>query len=168
MRIKLTTTIVVLLTSLVTACGDASSESEPTTSDEPIVVPSSTQAVSTTIPMSTAEFFSGVLHQLGIQNTEFALNALDAWARMENTRAEWNPLATTMRKPGSLDFNSAGVQNYPDRDTGIDATAVTLALPYYEPIRAMLRQESFEREQIHSALTTWSGNGGYVPRLVDD
>jgi V8-like Glu-specific endopeptidase len=118
-------------------------------------------------------FFAAVVHQL--QNPqvsagaiEFAVQALERWARYENTRACWNPLATTLRLNGSWDFNSAGVQNYPDQATGIQATARTLNLSYYDAIRRMLAKEGFDRAAITQALRTWSGNGAYVSSLVAD
>jgi hypothetical protein len=98
----------------------------------------------------------------------FAVQALERWARYENTRACWNPLATTLRLNGSWDFNSAGVQNYPDQATGIQATARTLNLSYYDAIRRMLAKERFDRAAITQALRTWSGNGAYVSSLVAD
>jgi hypothetical protein len=87
---------------------------------------------------------------------------------MESTRAMWNPLATTWKMPRSTDFNAAGVQNYPDQVTGIEATANTLRLSHYDAIRVMLRQESFERERVRDSLNTWSGNGAYVPHLLEE
>jgi hypothetical protein len=97
---------------------------------------------------------------------------LVAWSRKENTRARWNPLATTLRKPGSTDFNlveaGVAVQDYPDRTTGIEATAETLSLGHYLAIIKMLRGEVFDREGIRTALNTWSGNGDYVPSLITE
>ncbi|MCR4392628.1 MAG: carboxypeptidase regulatory-like domain-containing protein [Candidatus Acetothermia bacterium] len=113
-------------------------------------------------------FFADVLRALGIGVTDFGVDALDKWKRYENTRACWNPLAATMRMEGSWDFNSVGVKNYPDRSTGIDATARTLRLGYYDAIRAMLARERFDRQQIETALNTWSGNGGYVGDLLKE
>lgn len=98
--------------------------------------------------------------------TDFALDALEAWKPHENTRACWNPLATTLKVSGSWTFNPAGVQNYADRSAGVRATADTLSLSYYDPIRSMLRQESFDEQLIRRSLETWSGSGGYVPALL--
>jgi membrane protease YdiL (CAAX protease family) len=113
-------------------------------------------------------FFEEVLRRLNIGLSDFALDALEAWKRYENTRAFWNPLATTKKMGGSWGFNEAGVQNYPDRNTGIEATAETLELQYYDAIREMLRVESFDREQIEKALNKWSGNGEYVLNLLNE
>jgi hypothetical protein len=45
--------------------------------------------------------------------------------------AKWNPLNTTWREPGSTNFNSVGVQNFPSYAEGIAAEASTLRLSYY-------------------------------------
>ena len=37
------------------------------------------------------------------------LRLLTAWARSEGGKATWNPLNTTLRLPGSTDYNSIGV-----------------------------------------------------------
>ncbi len=115
------------------------------------------------------DFFADMLEQeLSIAANDFALDALEVWRRYENTGADWNPLATTWEMPGSWDYNSVGVQNYPDRTTGIQATGNTLALSYYDAIRTMFREEAFNHSQIRSALVTWSGEGAYVDNLLGE
>lgn len=51
---------------------------------------------------------------------------LVAWATLEATRARYNPLATTLRRPGSTTFNYAGVQNYTSLASGVEAVTLTL------------------------------------------
>jgi parallel beta-helix repeat protein len=124
-------------------------------------------------PVNLLTFFTHVLEQLGIPSNGFALNALQIWARYEDTNAQYNPLATTMptHKPGETNFNSAGVKNYPDMETGIDATARTIDLSYYTPIREMLALESFDEEGVKKAVATWSGlteSAQYVQNLVNE
>lgn len=114
------------------------------------------------------DFFTAVLNYMGIPASSFALDALEAWKPYENTSACWNPLATTWDMPGSSDFNSVGVKNYPDSDTGSQATANTINLSYYEGIQNMLRLDSFDRDKIRAGLNTWSGNGGYVDTLLNE
>jgi hypothetical protein len=53
-----------------------------------------------------------------------------AWQANENTRAVFNPLATTREMPGSWDFNSVGVQNFISRGQGLDATRLTIENGY--------------------------------------
>jgi hypothetical protein len=54
------------------------------------------------------------------------LVSLVTWQTAENTSAGWNPLATTQPAPGTTDFNSVGVRNYPSSAAGIAATVATL------------------------------------------
>ena len=49
-----------------------------------------------------------------------------AWQYAEFTQAAWNPLATTHPMPGSTEFNSVGVQNYPSLEVGLQATKATI------------------------------------------
>lgn len=54
------------------------------------------------------------------------LVSLVTWQTAENTTAAWNPLATTQSAPGTTDYNSVGVKNYPSSAAGIAATVATL------------------------------------------
>jgi hypothetical protein len=63
---------------------------------------------------------------------------LEAWRKAEGTAARFNPLATTLRAPGSSDFNTTGVQNYATPNDGIAATVATIKAGYPH-ITAMLR-----------------------------
>ena len=66
---------------------------------------------------------------------------LDKWASAENTRARYNPLATTQPAAGATDFNSNGgypVKNYVNQNQGIAATVQTLQNGRYPHIVALL------------------------------
>jgi len=52
--------------------------------------------------------------------------AMVAWQVAEFTQAAWNPLATTLRMPGSTDFNSSGVQNFVSLSQGLEAVRIVL------------------------------------------
>lgn len=52
--------------------------------------------------------------------------------------SRFNPLNTTQSMPGDSIFNSVGVRNYPDWQTGLDATIKTLSLGFYDAIRKAL------------------------------
>ena len=109
------------------------------------------------------DFFEGVIQYLSdVPMSSFAVDALAAWEPYENTSACWNPLATTRYEEGSCCFNSVCVRHYLNQTMGMEATAETLALSYYTHIRAMLRQETFDREGMRGDLSTWgtcSGSG---------
>lgn len=59
---------------------------------------------------------------------------LDAWADAEGGTAKWNPLNTTLDLPGTTDYNSVGVKNYPRPVWGVCATALTLTEPASGPL----------------------------------
>lgn len=66
---------------------------------------------------------------------------LKAWARAEGGTARYNPLNTTEPWPGSTNYNSAGVKNYPNGAAGISATAATLVNGHYDGLVADLRRK---------------------------
>lgn len=86
---------------------------------------SSTAAGSSTIT-SPAAFFDAVLKALGAPLTTANRNALKGWAAVEGTKATYNPLATTLDRPGATSFNDHGVRNYTTPEQGVDATAATI------------------------------------------
>lgn len=63
-----------------------------------------------------------------------------ARAVAENTEAKNNPLATTEPFEGATEFNTTGVKNYDTISDGITATVNTLALSYYDGVRAQLKR----------------------------
>ena len=104
--------------------------------------------------MNYPGFFEEVLKQLNAPITQNNLDLLNIWSRFEGGNAKFNPLNTTKKAIGTTDFNSAGVKNYPDMQTGIDATAKTLKLQYYTPILYAL--------QNNKAITYYYGNSDIV------
>lgn len=136
------------------------------------ITPTPTLVSGKDVPAEAPDFFPSVLTKLNIPTTEFAVQALTTWTNYENTNAYWNPLATTWDMGDkSWNFNEAGVKNYADKETGIQATANTLALHYYESIREMLAIQSFNEQHLREAVATWSGlNPGdsYVINLVNE
>jgi len=69
--------------------------------------------------------------------------ALVAWQVAEGGHfvpgsTTFNPLNTSQSMPGDSVFNSHGVRNYPDWETGIQATVMTLQYDFYTGIRTAL------------------------------
>jgi hypothetical protein len=83
---------------------------------------------STTISTAeTVSFLTDVLKGLGITNpNEYQIQFMKAWCQHESSFSTWNPLNTTLQRPGSQIFNYANVRNYADRATGLSATIATL------------------------------------------
>jgi hypothetical protein len=68
---------------------------------------------------------------------------------------------------GVTNYNSVGVKNYPDRQTGLDATVKTLTLPYYSELLSKLKNDSITAEELADTddLSTW-GTGGLVSTVL--
>lgn len=91
------------------------------------------------------EFVTAFLAGQGAPDTRENRVGVHAWAGSEfgwgdHPTARNNPLATTLHRPGSTDYNPAGVQDYPDFGEGVHASLDTLAEdhPGYGPIREAL------------------------------
>lgn len=87
---------------------------------------------------------------------------LIAWAQKENTKARFNPLATTLSMPGSLRFNSAGVRDYKTLADGVKAVVETLEYGsgrgYSEIIEELLKPDTtFEKFRSAVSRSAWSG-----------
>jgi hypothetical protein len=98
-----------------------------------------------------------VLVGIGAIPTPTNRRALVLWGRTEGGGGRNNPLNTTMPAPGDSKFNSAGVRNYPDEDTGIRATIRTLQLRYYVAVVGALRRGTLQ--DIYDAIhrSPWCG-----------
>jgi hypothetical protein len=87
-------------------------------------------------------FAQALLGLLGEPITDANVQAVTAWEAAEggnwHNTASYNPLNTTLREPGSVSVNSAGVQAYTSWNQGLDATASTLQEGSYAGIRDAL------------------------------
>lgn len=89
---------------------------------------------------------------------------LIAWAQLEDTRAAYNPLASTLPLAGSTRFNQAGVRNYPDISSGLLGVLNVLlgrdaaARGYAAIVTALLGKGStFVAFQNALSRSAWSG-----------
>lgn len=108
---------------------------------------------------SRSEFATALLSELGVPTTQQNLDFMQAWMAREGTKAAYNPLATTLAYGGASGFNSVGVKNYGDFETGVKATAQTLLHSGYDDILEGLRSGQGAWNASHG-LSRWSG-GGY-------
>lgn len=107
------------------------------------------------------DFARRVLARLGAPASANNLAFLAGWFKREGTKAAYNPLATTLDYGQNTKFNSVGVRNYADLNTGVEATARTISSHYYPGILADLKAGRGDlAAQEHTELKTWSG-GGY-------
>jgi hypothetical protein len=74
------------------------------------------------------------LRQIHCPVTENNRISIIAWVKAENTKAKWNPLATTRQHADTIDYNATGVKNYLTFSDGIVATAETIRLPFYTKV----------------------------------
>ena len=89
------------------------------------------------------------------------------WIQSEGSPFDWNPLATTLRMPGSVTMNSHGVQAYPSFDTGLDASIRTINEPQYERIVRRLRRNAWP-SRTHRAIakSPWGTDGDLLGRVL--
>ena len=114
-------------------------------------------------------FYKGVLTGLGAKVTTEKIKFLEAWRRGEGGSATNNPFNTTKDVPGNSDtkYNSVGVRNYPDPQTGLNATVATLKLPYYKDIVKLLKKDDVKARDLARcrALKKW-GTGDMVKKVL--
>jgi hypothetical protein len=121
-----------------------------------------------------ATYFAEMLMMLQQKPHPFAVKALMDWKPMEGTRACWNPLSTTMETDASQDFNclnppecTMGVQDFPNKLRGQQATSRTLALSFYGGLRNFLSGRSFDHEAIRQSIYTWGGDEAYADVMIE-
>ena len=119
--------------------------------------------------MSDSAFYSAILKGVDAKETVEKIKFLKAWRQGEGGAARNNPFNTTKDVPGTADtkYNSVGVRNYPDRQTGLKATIATLQLPYYRDIVALLRKDNVTAHQLSrcASLRKW-GTGNRVTKVL--
>lgn len=103
------------------------------------------------------------LTTLGAPPTSANISSMTSWIHREQTgwpaAAKYNPMNTTLREPGSTDFNSVHVQNYTSVAQGIKANADTIT-GGYPGILSALRSGKGLCGAAPAEFSRWSG-GGY-------
>ncbi len=94
---------------------------------------------------SKERFAVELLHRGGWPLTGSNICAVIGWELAEGGHfipgsSRFNPLNTSQAMLGDSVFNSHGVRNYPNWNTGLDATVKTLQLSYYDYVRLALMQ----------------------------
>jgi hypothetical protein len=103
-----------------------------------------------------------LLRRIGAPVTTANRAFISGWAKREGTAAANNPLATTLRLPGSVPLpgNPAGVQQYTTPASGVEATARTLLSGYPSIVSELRTGNPRFTLPVGSELGKWSG-GGY-------
>lgn len=83
-----------------------------------------------------------------------------AWTKCEDTRARFNPLASSHKTPGDSSFNGI-VRNYPDAETGIRMTVETLNGRHngYSDIRQGIMSNNPEQSLRGLYVSPWGTSG---------
>lgn len=109
-----------------------------------------------------------------IERGDEAQIAVVCWIAAEGGYASFNPLNTTLWRPGCSDYNWVGVKNYPTFDVGVEATAYTLnygadRFKYgYRPIRRRLRKNRNAERILKAVENSEWGTGGLAIRVLAD
>lgn len=119
--------------------------------------------------MTTREQYAlAVLRQGGYATGTGQLEALVCGMASEDSAAAWNPLDTEEPAPGATDYNTAGVRNYPTLEVGVDAVLRTLSLGVYNPLRALLRDETASTLAVLKAFVpAWCGGNDLWVRVFE-
>lgn len=88
--------------------------------------------------MNRSEWSTGFLQYAGWEVSQEKIVALAAQAAAEGSQALFNPLDTTEGAPGATDYNSVGVKNYTDLESGYGATLATFQNGFYPNLVAQL------------------------------
>lgn len=105
------------------------------------------------------------LHALGNNNPDARTIALVvAWTAAEDTEATYNPLATTLDVGKNTLFNSVGVRNYADRNTGIAASVQSFG-PINKPIKDALLRNDPEAALMAIKGLKWGTNTATLERI---
>ncbi len=112
-------------------------------------------------------YYDQVLAGIGAPDSPNNLKYLVAWQLAEGGTATNNAFNTTQGEPGSSDYNSVGVKNYPDAATGIRATIKTLLNGHYPHIVADLQADADPMTTASELgdLSTWGTGNGVQQRL---
>lgn len=112
-------------------------------------------------------FASQTLARLGIPNTQANVAKFVTWINAEggnwNNTARYNPLNTTLAKPGATSINSDGVKAYTSWEQGYEATVQTLKLPAYADVLKTLRSGSTAAFEQAVNASPWGTQFSGVP-----
>lgn len=121
-------------------------------------------------PVASKPWMVAVLKGIGAPVTAENIRFLNAWQIAEGggtTEGKFNWLNTTRDAPGAQSFNSVGVKNYPDWNTGVRATIGALTNGYYGNIVNALKSGQATAHDMAAMVagSKW-GTGAGVQRVL--
>lgn len=111
-------------------------------------------------------FYQAVLRGLGAPWNSATQRFLYAWRQAEGGSARYNPFNTTQRMPGSVAYNTVGVQHYPDAATGVAATVKTLLNGRYPTLVASMREGRSARAMADALAASPWGTGALAQKVL--
>ncbi len=119
----------------------------------------------------SGSFAHDLLAALNMPVTYENIRFLQAWEKAETGdqgkgTPAFNPLATTQNYGSNTKFNSVGVKNYADYNTGVLATAQVMMNGHYAPILAALAQGNNAMNAARAVAETPWGTGTGVMRVL--
>jgi hypothetical protein len=121
--------------------------------------------------VTRGEFAYKLLKLLAVPHPKLLHNrrALQTWIQCEGAGGAYNPLNTTLRKPGSSTLNSAGVQNYTSAEQGLEATFETLRGADYAGIRERLHRNAAAAETLRAiGESPWGTSQALMLEVLPD
>jgi hypothetical protein len=114
--------------------------------------------------VTMSQFFTAVLRGLGAPVTQNNLTKLASVARLEGHGGDYNPFNYILG-PGT-NFNSVGVKNYPDVNTGIAQTIKLLSQGNTKAMRASLQADDAYSNFTNAATRFYQSWGGPAVRTT--
>lgn len=113
------------------------------------------------------EFWANAfLTRLGAPVTRHNRMVMVVWMQSEGSPFAWNPLATTLKRPGSQTMNSHGVQAYPSYSVGMDASVATIREPQYDKVVNRLMRNARPGRTLEAIAASPWGTGGSLMSAV--
>lgn len=117
------------------------------------------------------EYFTAWLTALGLPVTQSNLNALYSVSQYEGQNNYYNPLNAVQKAPGSKNWNSVGVQMYPDFATGVKASAQLFSGTPWVGVRQALAQGNDTNAILNAfakVYQTWGSSGDFTRSINPD
>lgn len=113
------------------------------------------------------DYYQAVLEGIGAPVSPNNLRYMAAWQAAEGGTATNNAFNTTEAASGATNYNSVGVKNYPDEQTGIMATVKTLLNGRYNNLVNDMRADADPKKTAGELdeLSTWGTGAGVLSRL---
>lgn len=125
------------------------------------VFPGSQTSIGGSVPVTYQQFFTDVLNGMGLPVTTANLRALARVSIIEGPNDRYNPLNSVVAVPGATSFNSVGVKDYGNYQSGVSGTIKLLTGSPWKSVVSALRQGNSEGGVINAFAQTYAGWGSH-------